>query len=482
MALLLALWLGCTAGPDAPVALQPAADAPPPAAVPAPRPAPAGPRPDIVLVVIDTLRADRTGPGGHARGTTPALDALAARGLRFTRAYAQSSWTLASFTSLFTGLYPHQHRVVRDTADATRFGCLPPARTTVAEALGAVGYRTGAWLNNTFLAPEFGLQQGFGVYDFAGATNERHRSAPATVDAALAWLAADPATPAFAVLHFMEPHLDYAAPPPFRGRFADPAGPGGVPVPMGAVQTGAHTPTDVEKRWLQDRYDEEVAAADDGLARLVDGLRAAGRLDRTLLVVTSDHGEEFWEHGGFEHGHALWSEVTRVPLVAAGPGLPVATVDTVVEHVDLVAGLLARAGATPPPEAPGQDLFAVAAAPPVLRVALSENCLYGEPCLSLVSPTERLFFHPGTGKGQVWSLGPTGAEAARLPPDREAEAGPRLLGWLDAKRGGLAPLAAAAGPQVPSFEVFEQLAALGYVREPAPEGGPAPGATPCGGG
>jgi arylsulfatase A-like enzyme len=478
MAPLLALWLGCTAGPDAPVALAPAPGAAPPAdAAPAPA-APAGPPPDIVLVVVDTLRADRT--HGAARLLTPALDALAARGLRFTRAYAQSSWTLASFTSLFTGLYPHQHRVVRDATDGTRFGCLPAARTTLAESLGTAGYRTGAWVNNTFLAPEFGLQQGFSIYDFRGATNDRHRSAPDTVDAALAWLAQDATTPAFAVLHFMEPHLDYAAPPPFAGRYADPAGPGGVPVPMGAVQTGSHTPTPAEQRWLQDRYDEEVAAADAGLARLVDGLQAQGRLGRTLLVVTSDHGEEFWEHGGFEHGHALWSEVTRVPLVVAGPGIPTATVDAVVEHVDLVAALRARAGASAPAEAAGQDLLAFATTPPGLRVALSENCLYGEPCLSLVSPTERLLFNPRTQKGQVWALGPTATESTRLDAAREAESGPRLLGWLDAKRGGLAPLDAATGPQVPSFEVFEQLAALGYVREPATVA-PGAAATPCGG-
>ena len=121
----------------------------------------AGAQPDIVLVVIDPLRADHLSCYGHDRPTSPNIDAIASSGLLFERAYAHSGWTLASFTSLFTGLLPHQHRVGRAPGDASQFGRLAPEVVTLAEAVGAAGYATAAVMNNTFLAPEFGLNQGF---------------------------------------------------------------------------------------------------------------------------------------------------------------------------------------------------------------------------------------------------------------------------------------------------------------------------------
>ena len=189
-----------------------------------------GEQPDIVLVVIDTLRADHLGCYGHERPTSPNLDAMAGAGLRFARAYAHSGWTLASFTSLFTGLLPHQHRVGRAAADVSQFGRLAPEVVTLAEAVGAAGYTTAAVMNNTFLAPEFGLNQGFGDnYLWHGATNDAHRSADETVTMALDWLGQQQA-PAFLVIHMMEPHLDYAPPADIRGTFTPIVPPFHVPL------------------------------------------------------------------------------------------------------------------------------------------------------------------------------------------------------------------------------------------------------------
>ena len=171
------------------------------------------------MVVIDTLRADHLSLHGYERPTSPRLDALAKDGLWFNRAYAQSGWTLASFASLLTGLYPHQHNVSRDGCLPDQFGRMAPATVTLAEALKASGYATAAWMNNTFLAPDFGLNDGFDVYDYQGATNTTHRSGPETVAAGLAWLDTLEKANSFLMLHFMEPHLDMRH-PDIHGTFA----------------------------------------------------------------------------------------------------------------------------------------------------------------------------------------------------------------------------------------------------------------------
>ena len=483
--LLLAL-VACGEDPAVPV------DRPPPTATAAESPPPAvSATPDILLVYVDTLRADHLGTYGYGRPTSPRIDAWAERGTVFTRAYAQSGWTLASTASLFAGQYPHQHRVVRDSKQPDRFGCLVPSTQTLPEQLGLRGYATAAFINNTFMAPEFGIQQGFDLYDFKGATNTAHRSGAQTVDDALAWWDDHAGAPRFAVVHMMEPHLNYAAPEGIRGTFAQGEPPPrlrlvpGKADPFVAMQFKELQPTEIEKRWTVDLYDEEVLTVDAALGRLLDGLEARGQAASTLVVLTSDHGEEFWEHGAFEHGQALWSPLTHVPLIAVGPGVPAARVDTVVEHVDLFQGLLARAGAQRPAASEGEDLFTVARTP-AKRVALMENCLYGEPCISLVNDTHRVMFNSLRGFAQVHPIEDGKREGPQIQGPDQAALGQPLLAAIRERRGSLDPvLAVGGGPRVPSYETFEMLSQLGYVDRPdQPAGeGPAAGtkATPCGG-
>ena len=188
-----------------------------------PPPPPPITRPDIVLVVVDTLRADRLSAEGSGRRTTPHLDARAARGMRYARAYAHSSWTLPSFASLLTGLLPHEHRVGSSRRAPGHLGALPDRRHTLPEVLAGSGYRSAAFVNNPFLAPRYKLDQGFDPYDLVTASNQYHRTAQATVDAGLAWLgtaASADSAPALLMLHLMEPHLDYAPPADIHGTFA----------------------------------------------------------------------------------------------------------------------------------------------------------------------------------------------------------------------------------------------------------------------
>jgi arylsulfatase A-like enzyme len=434
-------------------------------------PAPTTP-PDIVLVVIDTLRADHLGVYGHRRQTSPHMDSLAESGTWFHRAYSQSGWTLPSFTSLLTGTYPHQHRVGRAPFDPSAFGRLQPEVVTLAEALSDQGYATAGWMNNPYLAPEFGLNQGFGSYDYQGSTNSRNRTATETVDGALNWLQ-EQSQPALALLHLMEPHMDYAPPASTQGRFTS-GRELAISVPYTVSdQIGGKTPGELPSAAAQEDvrrvYDEEILAADLAIGRLVDGLKAAGRWKNTTLVITSDHGEEFWDHGGFEHGHSLLGELTRVPLIVSGRAPALGRIDTVVEHVDLFQALVRHAGASRPDGSVGEDLFEIAAKRPSAtdRTALSENTLYGPPRLSMVDSTHRLELDLMKGGGHVYQVGPR-AEERLVDGVVQQEAGERLTAAIIALRGSLKPVDAVSGPRVPSQAVFEELRALGYIDSDPP--------------
>lgn len=446
--MLLPLLLACTS-PEGPAPAAPRAEA----------------RPDIVLVVVDTLRADHLSLYGHERPTSPNIDRLGAQGAWYSRAYAHSGWTLASFASLLTGLFPSEHRVVRDSRDPTRFGRLPPEIVTLGEALSEAGYATGAVVNNTFLAPEFGLQQGFDTWDWKGADTASHRGATDTNAAGLAWLERQKG-PSLLLLHYMEPHFSYSPPDDVRGTFApreDPPIP--TPIPDGAImawRTGAPPSPEVQD-YVKRLYDEEILAADRAIGQLVAALERRDRWERTVLVITADHGEEFWDHGGFEHGHSVYGELTRVPLVVVGAPAR-GEVREVVSHADLFQGLLGLAGATRPPGSRGVDLFATGAAREGL--ALSENCLYGPEQTSVVDGRSRMTVDLAAGSAEVWRVGERGDERTRLQGQEQAQEGERLLPELKRLRGGLDPIEAGDGTRIQSAETFQQLKSLGYLEDP----------------
>lgn len=431
---------------------------------------PAGP-PNILLIVVDTLRADHVGLYGHERETTPNLDRLAADGSFFRRAYAQSSWTLPSMTSLLTGLLPHRHGVGRDPDVARRFGRLAPEIPTLAEQLLAVGYATGAIVNNVFLAPEFGLQRGFGEdYDYRGASKASIRSAEESVDAALAWI--QPSRhPYFLLLHFMEPHLFYDPAPQVRGTFTGDGQPP-IPVPFGSdraiqvLKKSRPGPASEELEYLKKLYDEEILAVDRAMGRLFEELEKRADWENTVVIVTADHGEEFFDHGGFEHGHTLYGELTRVPLVVHGPGFDLGEIKGVVEHVDLSRGILGLAGVPSDTGLVGDDLFSIIKRGEMLELgtSVSENTLYGPPRLSYLDGDYRMHLLPGRKRVEIWELNADGLEVRRLVPpelNREIE---RMKVALAARRGHLSASAVAEGPELSEKEL-SQLMALGYLKE-----------------
>jgi len=250
------------------------------------------PRLDALLVTFDTTRTDAVASYDARRGQrTPSLDRLAAEGVAFERAFSVAPLTLPSHASMLTGLYPLRHGV-RDNGSAR----LPAEAETVAERARAAGYRTAAFVGARVLAPGFGLEQGFEVYDAPDArrTTTSHfaeRPAGEVTDAALAWLAArERDRPFFLWVHFFDPHAPYDPPPGFA--------------------RGASN---------QERYRGEVAYADRELGRLLAALEAEGSLDTTLVVVAADHGESFGEHGEKSHGAYCYQPTIHVPLVLRAP-------------------------------------------------------------------------------------------------------------------------------------------------------------------
>ncbi len=280
------------------------------------KPHPEGPR--IVLVSIDTLRADHVGCYGYGRPTTPHLDALAAEATLFLNAYAPSPWTLPSHVSLFTGLEAHNHQVY--SADER----MSPSLETLADVLRQHGYVCGAITGGGFLSPRYGFAKGFDTYSESEGQFSFQDSAARVGQAAAEWLDRNADKRFFLFLHTYQPHAPYDAPDPYGTMFQ-----GERPLwsrldlytHLGGAKVGIYKSLpEEEKRAIAALYDGEVRYVDDALiGPLTAKLKSLGLYDQTLLIITSDHGEEFYDHGGWGHGQSLYEELVRVPLIVKFP-------------------------------------------------------------------------------------------------------------------------------------------------------------------
>jgi len=424
-------------------------------------------RPDVVLVIIDTLRADHLPIYGYTRNTSPNLSAIAAHGLVFERAFSHSGWTLPSIGSLLTGLYPSENGLTSNSKGGPRFGRLRAGVTTLADVLSSRGYRTAAFVNNLFLAPGFGLQRGFDVYDYRASSNQDIRSAEDTVDAALQWLRSD-TRPAFVLVHFMEPHLDYDPPKATRGRFAPGVLPVNVPFRGGGLigRASAPRPSPDQLAAIEALYDEEVLAADMALGRLYRELmdRTTGR--RRWFWVTSDHGEEFWDHHSFEHGHQLFGELIHVPLIAVGPATPATRIQAPVQHVDVFRTLVELAGGQVPPGSRGVNLLDAAATADAFekpRPIVSEDTLYGPRRIALTLGSQRLVVTLPDQTVNLYSLNGDG-QGDRLVQEPDAATRRALLEELRVTRGSFAMPQLSWTPAELDPKDVQRLRSLGYIR------------------
>lgn len=410
----------------------------------------------VVLVTIDTLRADRVGVYGWRAARTPAIDALAARGVRVERAYAVAPITLTSHASLLTGVYPPVHGARHN---GMRLRAEVP---TLAEMLHARGFATGAFVAAFPLDRRFGLNRGFDVYSDAlprGPDGRPRNERPGreVVDEALTWLSARQAgTPFFLWVHLFEPHA------PYEG---DPARPAG------------------------DRYDDEIAKADAQVARLVQALdaRAGAAAASTLIIVSGDHGEAFGEHGEIGHSVFIYDTTLRVPLVLAGGpvtsrarGPQARVIDEAVSLVDVLPTVLDLAG-LPAVRGDGESLVPAFTGDPNRRAsALGARALYAESLAPLFdfgwSPLRSLRLNDikyiAAPKPELYDIPHDAAETHNVlaeHPDTAATMAARLDQAHPTDGGGGS--ATTPAPQDP--EALARLRSLGYLAS-------SPGRAPAG--
>jgi arylsulfatase len=335
-----------------------------PAALAIPAAVPASERPNLVLITLDTLRADHLDLYGYGRETAPHLRAFAAGGAVFEMAISQAPMTQLAMASLLTGLWPWSH-----AGAATRPEGAPYLRSgfsTLAERLAAGGYATGGFVANAGLRADEGYAQGFQVFDEWPSTTGS-AAIETLLKPTLRWLAAAP-EPFFLWVHAMDPHHPYASPgvapwedandPDYARLRAEWTARHPEEQTKRLISIGREASIDAtELAFLIGRYDADIRHVDLGLVPLYAALRARGADDaNTLVVVTSDHGEEFLDHGRMLHSHTLLDELLHVPLIVRGPGVPASLrISEQVRTIDVAATLL-EAAAIPPDDLDGASL------------------------------------------------------------------------------------------------------------------------------
>lgn len=402
---------------------------------------------DLLLVTLDTTRADHLGAYGYPAAETPHLDRLARAGVRFTEAMTPVPLTLPAHASMLTGLWP-QHHGARVNSEFR----LGQEGSTLAEKLGAAGYSTAAFVSAFVLESRYGVDRGFATYDdavdpvagpsFAAGTLER--KAPGTTEAYLAWAGGQPPEGRrFAWIHYFDAHAPYEPPPELARRFAG------------------------------NLYDGEIALIDRELGRVLAALEHSGRLARTLVVVTADHGEGLGDHGEGTHGNFIYDSTMRVPLILHAPAvLGTGVVDgRVVSHVDLLPSLLELLGIGDAERRDGESW--VGRAPdPDRAVYLETTSPYHDfgwaPLFGLRGLRDKAILAP---RRELYDLADDPRELNNLYADGGAGRGADLFARLERE------LAANPSLGAPQKEVSDeeraQLQALGYLGGAGPAAGEA---------
>lgn len=461
---------------------------------PQPGQAASGPdRPNVVLVVIDTVRAGHLSSYGYARRTTPHLDALAAQGVRHTNATTPYGWSLAAHASLFTGLFPREHGVGL-RAEGRSATVLHPRHVTLAETLAEAGYATAGISANPLVSRAFGLDQGFRYFHAGGPSTvharahpllrrienrvwpeafrrhlrERFRlrfpSASDVTDEALAWLARPRARPFLLFLNYMDAHTPRFPRPGHSDRWPAPDGREDL-LPAWAQREEPGRPlTPRQREDLVRYYDGALSYVDAEFGRLMRGVDALPGRDRTWVIVVSDHGEMLGEHGRFGHHCNVYEELLRVPLVMRHPrgsGPPPGTVDTApIQLTDVAPRVLAALGLGRQPPAPRP-------APAMLGLFV---CSCGPVHAALHGDTQETIIEGGLKYVEEQGRPPLLFDLARDPGeasdlhDQRPDDARALRARLDHWRAALRPVSPPALDPESAREREEALRALGYIQ------------------
>ncbi len=425
---------------------------------------------NVLLVTLDTTRADRIGCYGYRAAETPYIDSLAAAGVLFEQAITPTAFTLPSHSSILTGLYPPFHGVRLNGGAA-----LASVHTTLAEELYDSGYRTGAFIGAFVLDGRWGLEQGFEQYDddFPMAPDQRldlagvQRPANLVVDAALEWLEEPSERPFFAWVHLYDPHTPYEPPEPYRSRFA----------PEGSHNSAAgdSTATDTQERrlreWIDEQnalYDGEIAFADSQIGRLLGWLGDHGLAEDTVVVVVGDHGEALGSHGETEHGYFVYDYAVHVPFVIRLPESDVrgSRVQQQVRTIDILPTVLDLVGVEPPAQVQGESLVPSMVDPHHTgpRYAYSESMApslqYGWSALYSVRTSDHKFIE--APRSELYDLGLDPGESRNVLASE-----PSVAEELRAVLAGIREEIESGAPETEQANLDEgtmaMLAALGYV-------------------
>jgi len=369
----------------------------------------------IIIIAVDTLRADHLGCYGYERDTSPNIDSLAKGGTLFENCIATSPWTFTSFASMFSGQYP-------STNGATTVSkLLPDDVQTFAEILSGKGFLTGSVSNNAWFSPSFNLLQGFDSHrDFANI-------AEYSFEYAKNWLFENRDVDCLLFIHLNDPHLPYSPPGVFNGKYGSQY--------QGQYETGFDGVEDFRagkliitpplNEHLIDLYDGEIAYMDAAFGKFISALEATILMEGTTIIFTADHGEEFLDHGSFEHGHTMYHELLHVPLIIKGHGFKAGEkVDATVSPMDLFATLLGRYGAQIPDDVHATDLADVIKGDAGQgRSIYSEQIYYGDEQSALTDGKYKYIYHHNDGVEELYDLISDPDEAVDIAGERESVLG-----------------------------------------------------------
>ncbi len=418
----------------------------------------------VILVVVDTLRADHLGLYGYDRPTSPTLEAWAAEGRVFEHALSPAAWTLPSFSSIYTGRWPLIHQGGRNgprVPDGSPTQLAPLEHVPmVAEHLQEESILTMATVTNGFLDPAYGMARGFDVYDVEELPGIGvYRPAADIVSRALELVDDAGGQPFFLVVHLMDPHQLYDAPPPFRGIWTgDIESDFTLPVRDYNGRSRLEDLLPADRDFIIAAYDEEIAYVDAQLGVLRQGLADRGLLETSLVIFTSDHGEELFEHGGYQHGHALWQELVHVPMVVWGPGIEPGRDQTPVSLVDIAPTVLDWMGVDATMPLDGVSLLPTLVAGDVLppRSLFAEGNRRGTPQSAIVQWPQKMIIDHAEGERDVYDL----AEDPRERESLASESRDLVAAFCRHLQTGEESDRA---PVTPSQEVTERLRSLGYL-------------------
>jgi arylsulfatase A-like enzyme len=426
--------------------------------------------PNVLVLLVDTLRADHVGCYGASPSPSPNLDALASTGLVFTQAIAQASWTLPSVASIFTGLHPRSHGATGKEVDGNvdaAWGFLADGVVTWAEQASHSGITTVGVSANPLVSRGTNLAQGFETFiELPWDPKEKRWGTAAEVNAAfLDWLAPNRGRRFVGYLHYMEPHDPYTPPQEYR-----PPPPAGIRSDLAAgwvldvskeMNAGRAAPLPSEHiAYLRALYDGEIRSWDAELPSLLDALGGLGVRESTVVIVTADHGEEFQEHGLLLHRSHLYDELLRVPLVMAGPGIPAGRRHEQVQGIDVFPTLASLLGFAPSPALAGHSVLGSIPAAPVVSETNGLAADHTQADLVAIrTPTSKIIQVPALSTAELYDLAQDPGE--RAPLTAQTGNGPSLMAAFDDVARRAPPPPARAGRD-PAFQ--QKLRALGYTN------------------